>query len=104
MGGQPWPKLELRSRPWGARQRGEGGGRGRRSRGARLGAARGAMGRGRAAGGAVGEGLNRAAPLFGLLLYVRRKETGRRKKRREERKKKRRREGKKGKFSKHGNF
>jgi hypothetical protein len=72
--------------------------------GARLGAARGAMGRGRAAGGAVGEGLNRAAPLFGLLLYVRRKETGRRKKRREERKKKRRREGKKGKFSKHGNF
>jgi hypothetical protein len=55
------------------------------------------MGRGRAAGGAVGEGLNRAAPLFGLLLYVRRKETGRRKKRREERKKKRR-EGKKGKI------
>jgi hypothetical protein len=29
MGGQPWPELELHCRPWGARWRGEGGGRGR---------------------------------------------------------------------------
>jgi hypothetical protein len=34
MGGQPWPELELRGRPWGAHRRGERGGRRRGEGGA----------------------------------------------------------------------
>jgi hypothetical protein len=87
---------------------GEGRGRGRgERRGARLGEGH---GWGRHGGGGLQEGVLGLGCSCGLpgsvsmLLYVRRKETGRRKKRREEREKKGRREGKKEKNSKLGNF